>query len=58
MCYLKMGIKLGGLLLVQDFLFMWFFSDRIISVSCYIDPGIELMKCVDGGNDIDHCAFK
>ena len=53
-----MGIKLGGLLLVQDFLFMWFFLDRIISVSCYIDPGIELMKCVDGGDDIDHCAFK
>ena len=23
---------------------------------CYIDPGLELMNCVDEGGDLDHCA--
>ena len=24
--------------------------------SCYIDPGLELMKCVDDGGDLNDCA--
>jgi len=52
-----MGIQWAGLL-VQNFIVLLYFSNRIIFISCYIDPGIELMKCVDDGEDIDQCAFK
>ena len=31
---------------------------QICFITCYIDPGIELMNCIDDGDNVDNCAKK